>query len=181
MKQTKIGDNIPKTTPAEMPLDNDKLEKELEELAKRNKGDARFYDMELIDKNREKARIKLRKLEKERKEKAEMLRMTWDMARLCKEIISQNEGEWMELKEKNEMERKESEEKELRLEKSKLEKEKWKKKNNQRRIDNMIEKLNEKRKEEWKSIKDEEERKIRKEKQEMQENLWKWRSSQKVL
>ena len=71
MKQTKIGDNIPKTTPAEMPLDNDKLEKELEELAKRNKGDDRFYDMELIDKNREKARIKLRKLEKERKEKAE--------------------------------------------------------------------------------------------------------------
>ena len=45
----------------------------------------------------------------------------------------------------------------------------------------MIEKLNEKRKEEWESIKDEEERKIRKEKQEMQENLWKWRSSQKVL
>ena len=45
----------------------------------------------------------------------------------------------------------------------------------------MIEKLNEKRKEEWESIKDEEERKIRKEKQEMQENLWKWRSNQKVL
>ena len=181
MKQTKIGDNIPKTTPAEMPLDNDKLEKELEELAKRNKGDDRFYDLETINKNREKERIKLRKLEKERKEKAEMLRMTWDMARICKEIISQNGGEWRELKEKNEMERKDSEEKELRLEKSKLEKEKWRKKNNQRRIDNMIEKLNEKRKEEWESIKDEEERKIRKEKQEMQENLWKWRSNQKVL
>ena len=94
-----------------MPLDNDKLEKELEELAKRNKGDDKCYDMDTINKNREKARSKLRKLEKERKQKAEMLRRTWDMARLCKEIISQNGGEWKELKEKKEMERKESEEK----------------------------------------------------------------------
>ena len=84
MKQTKIGDNIPKTTLAEMPLDNSRLEKELKELSRKNKRDDRFYDTEEINKKREKAKSNLRKLEKERKDKAEMLRMTWELARVCK-------------------------------------------------------------------------------------------------
>ena len=113
MKQTKLGKKIPrKPTPAEMPLesdngvvDDDRLasgessspqEQEMEKLAQRYKNDDRFYDMERINLKRNEAREKLRRLEKDRKDKAKMLEKTWEFARICKEIIEENKGKWEE-------------------------------------------------------------------------------------
>ena len=137
--------------------------------------------MEEIEEKRNKARKELENKKRERIEKATILEMSWSLARICKEILSEFPGEWDDIKEieRNEKMRQEDiEEKSSKRQKAKA---KWQEKRNQQNITTMIEKLNLKSKAEWSKVIDEDEKKVRKEMQEMKENTWKWRSKQKVF
>ena len=103
LKQTKIGENIPKKpTLAEKPLDPEyekKVDEELEKLASKYKNDPRFHNLEEIEEKRNKARKELENKKRERIEKATILEMSWSLARICKEILSEFPGEWDDIKE----------------------------------------------------------------------------------
>ena len=95
MKQMKIGDKF-NTTSAEKPLEpeDEKVTDEENEMINKYKDDPRFYNMEDIDKKRREAKEELKKKLRERKEKAELKEKSWEMARVCIEIVKENEGEW---------------------------------------------------------------------------------------
>ena len=188
MKQMKIGETV-KPTPAEKPLDNTEPEDieytETErEMVSRFKNDPRFFNMEDINEKRKKAKDDLEKKLKERKEKAELKEKSWEMAKLCIEIIKENKGEW-KTREKDQIEEKrikeQEEEKIERQKKCRQEKDKWEEKRKQKRIDIMMEEINDKNKEEWNNLENEEARKERKELQELKSNVWNWRGKNRIL
>ena len=121
-------------------------------------------------------------LEKEEKEmrnridKAEKLQKSWELLRLCKTFIKENDASWMEGKQKAEMRKQQEEEiqeKEIRHGVAKKKKEKFQEKLLQSRITASVRKLGNVGTEMWKK----EERKERIELAEVKENLWSWREN----
>ena len=62
------------------------------ELSEKHKGREDFYDMEKINMEREKEREAMEQIESERKVKAARLKATWELARLCREILRESES-----------------------------------------------------------------------------------------
>ena len=64
---------------------------ELDKVAQKYRNYDRFYNMEDIEKKRDEARSKLRIIEKHKKRKGkECYKLTWQLARVCKEIIGEH-------------------------------------------------------------------------------------------
>ena len=69
----------------------------IKEMANKYKKDERFHDQEEIEKMRKELVEKEKKATKERKEKAEAFEKSWELARVCKEILKETKGEWQEI------------------------------------------------------------------------------------
>ena len=109
-----------------------------------------------------------------------MLETSWALIRLCKEIIKESKGDWIEMEEKNNMEKKKEEEKtekEERIKKGKKKKELILEKETQRKINVMFQELNDRNRSEWEKIINKEKDDKRKEVKEIKQNLWRWRKN----
>ena len=110
---------------------------------------------------------------KERIEKAERLSKSWEQLRLCKKIIEEEGTKWRKSAERREIELKQEEEKRERLAKARGKEEECKKRQVQKKITEVLEKLPENRRE---IIRREEEREKRILLKEAKEEMWRrWR------
>ena len=126
-----------------------------DELLRKHKGDERFHDMEKIWAALKEKRKLSEQIDTERKQKAKMLETSWALIRLCKEIIKESKGDWIEMEEKNNMEKKKEEEKDEkkeRIRKGKKKKELILEKETQQKLNVMFQELNDRNKSEWEKI-----------------------------
>ena len=143
-----------------------------------------FYDWNKIMKERrEKLRIE-ENLRKERIQRAEAQEKSWELLRVCKELIREHTPEWQENLARQELrriEREKGEEKENRLKSAENKQKQWKEKNIQTKINLKLRNGDETVKEEWRKylMFDKEEREMRIDIAEARENLWKWRNEER--
>ena len=94
----------------------------------------------------------------ERKEKAKAFEKSWELARVCKEILKDIKGEWQEREHSRRLEGEIIEERKDRFREIGKKKKKIEEDKNQRKIDTMIKELSQKSAEELKAKDDEEEK-----------------------
>ena len=146
--------------------------------------DEYLYDWDKIQKERKEVQERKENEKISRLQRAEIKEKSWELLRLCKEIIRENDPTWQEGKYRAEMRklrREEEERKEERRDYAREKQKKWRENYIQTTIAEKLTKTSSKEKQEWEQflLLDKEEREYRLEVAEAKENLWRWRGTRK--
>ena len=120
---------------------------EMIEMANKYKKDERFHDQDKIETMRKKLFDIEKRAMEERKEKAEAFEKSWELARVCREILKDIKGEWQERAQREHSRRLEGEiieERKDRFREIGKKKKKIEEDKNQRKIDTRIKELSQK-------------------------------------